>query len=115
MAPVRPRSGPASVPRPHADGIGAARALRPRTRRQGDLDVDDHHTAEDVALALGAALDQALGDRSGIRRFGSAYAPLDEALVRAVVDLSGRPYSRVALGIARERIGDLAGEMWHTC
>src|SRR5882757_1802305 len=63
----------------------------------GDLDVDDHHTAEDCALALGQAIDKALGERRGIRRFGSAYAPLDEALARAVVDLSGRPSPHVAL------------------
>src|SRR5262245_64130803 len=58
---------------------------------RGDLHVDDHHTAEDCALALGAALDQALANRAGIARFGWAYVPLDEALARAVVDLSGRP------------------------
>ena len=52
----------------------------------GDLDMDDHHTAEDCALVLGQALDRALGERRGIARFGSAYAPLDEALARAVVD-----------------------------
>ena len=57
---------------------------------QGDLEIDDHHTAEDCALALGAAIDKALGDRAGIERFGSAYAPLDEALARAVGDWSGR-------------------------
>lgn len=76
----------------------------------GDLQVDDHHTAEDCALALGAALREALGDRAGVARFGSAYAPLDEALARAVVDLSGRPYARVALGLTRERLGQLACE-----
>lgn len=76
----------------------------------GDLHIDDHHTAEDCALALGQALDRALGDRRGIRRFGSAYAPLDEALCRAVVDLSGRPFARVELGLARQMIGTLACE-----
>jgi imidazoleglycerol phosphate dehydratase HisB len=76
----------------------------------GDLKVDDHHTAEDCALALGAAIDQALGERRGIARFGSAYAPLDEALARAVVDLSGRPYARVSLRMRRERLGELSCE-----
>lgn len=77
---------------------------------QGDLIVDDHHTAEDTALVLGQALDQALRDRRGITRFGSAYAPLDEALARAVVDLSGRPFAVTALNITREKIGDIASE-----
>jgi imidazoleglycerol-phosphate dehydratase len=77
---------------------------------EGDLNVDDHHTAEDCALALGEALDQALGERKGISRFGSAYAPLDEALARAVVDLSGRPYAVINLGLEREKVGDLACE-----
>jgi len=76
----------------------------------GDLEVDDHHTAEDCALALGAALDAALGDRAGIRRFGSAYAPLDEALARTVIDFSGRPWPQVELGLKREMLGGLAGE-----
>lgn len=76
----------------------------------GDLQVDDHHTAEDCALALGQALDRALGERRGVTRFGTAYAPLDEALARAVVDLSGRPYAAVALGLSRETIGGLACE-----
>jgi imidazoleglycerol phosphate dehydratase HisB len=76
----------------------------------GDLEVDDHHTAEDCALALGEAIDRALGDRGGIARFGSAYAPLDEALARAVVDLSGRPWPEVHLGLKREMLGALATE-----
>ncbi len=59
---------------------------------KGDLEVDAHHTVEDTALALGAAIREALGDKSGIRRFGDSLVPLDEALVQAAVDLSGRPY-----------------------
>ena len=77
----------------------------------GDLQVDDHHTVEDVGLVLGQAVDQALGDRAGIVRFGSAYAPLDEALARAVVDVSGRPFFAGEMGLARERVGDLSCEM----
>src|SRR5258706_8536998 len=77
---------------------------------EGDLQVDDHHTAEDCALALGEALDRALGERRGISRFGWALAPLDDGLARAVVDLSGRPFSDVALGLRREAIGGLACE-----
>ncbi|MEZ6015207.1 MAG: imidazoleglycerol-phosphate dehydratase HisB [Planctomycetota bacterium] len=76
----------------------------------GDLVVDDHHTVEDVALTLGQALDRALGERRGIQRFGSAYAPLDEALARAVVDLSGRPWPAIELGLRRERLGAVATE-----
>lgn len=60
---------------------------------QGDTHIDDHHTVEDVGLALGRALREALGERRGIARFGSAYAPLDEVLARVVVDVSGRPYA----------------------
>jgi imidazoleglycerol-phosphate dehydratase len=77
---------------------------------RGDLDIDDHHTTEDCGLMLGRALDQALGERNGIRRFGSAYAPLDEALARAVVDISGRPCSIIKLDLERERLGDLSCE-----
>jgi imidazoleglycerol-phosphate dehydratase len=76
----------------------------------GDLVVDDHHTVEDCAIALGEALLEAVGDRRGLRRFGSAYAPLDEALARAVVDLSGRPFAHVELGLRREALGGLACE-----
>ena len=76
----------------------------------GDLHIDDHHTVEDCALALGAAIDKALGERRGFARFGSAYAPLDDALARAVVDLSGRPCSVVDFGLKREGIGGLSCE-----
>ena len=77
---------------------------------EGDLIVDDHHTAEDCALVLGAAFDEALGDRAGITRFGYAYAPLDEALARVVIDFSGRPSASVELGLTREAIGQIACE-----
>ena len=80
-------------------------------RCKGDLYIDDHHTAEDCAIALGQALDHALGERRGITRFGSAHAPLDEALSRAVVDLSGRPFASVDLGLSREKVGELSCEM----
>ena len=76
----------------------------------GDLHIDDHHTTEDCALVLGTALEQCLGNRSGIRRFGSAFAPLDEALARAVVDLSGRPWPEVDLDLQRPSLGTLACE-----
>lgn len=79
---------------------------------EGDLEVDDHHSAEDSALALGEALDRALGERRGVSRFGWALTPLDEALARAVVDISGRPFADVTLDLHRDRqvIGGLACE-----
>ncbi len=76
----------------------------------GDLPVDDHHSAEDSAICLGLALKEAAARLGTIRRFGSAYAPLDEALARAVVDVSGRPWCDVDLGLEREMIGTLAAE-----
>ncbi len=76
----------------------------------GDTAVDDHHTGEDCGIAVGRALDRALGDRSGITRFGSAYAPLDESLSRAVVDLSGRPWPEISIAFARDTIGEVATE-----
>ncbi|KAN0060661.1 imidazoleglycerol-phosphate dehydratase [Thecaphora frezii] len=78
---------------------------------KGDLWIDDHHTAEDCALALGAAFKQALGPVKGIKRYGTGHAPLDEALSRAVIDISSRPYCVAELGLKREKIGDLSCEM----
>jgi len=77
---------------------------------RGDIAVDDHHSAEDCGIVLGDLIKEALGDRSGIRRFASAFAPLDEALARAVVDISGRPFARADLRLEREALGGLACE-----
>jgi imidazoleglycerol-phosphate dehydratase len=74
------------------DALGKHGALDLVVRASGDVEIDAHHTVEDVAIVLGQALKQALGDKSGIRRFGDAWIPMDEALAQAVVDVSGRPY-----------------------
>ncbi len=71
----------------------------------GDIEVDFHHTVEDTGIAMGQALNKALGDKAGISRYGSAYVPMDEALVRAVVDLSGRPYLAYQAPASVEAIG----------
>ena len=76
----------------------------------GDLDVDDHHTIEDCAIVIGRAIDQTLGDRTGIQRYGHAYAPLDESLCRAIVDLSGRPWPQISIDFSRATVGDVAAE-----
>lgn len=73
---------------------------------RGDLHVDDHHLVEDLGLALGEALAQALGDKAGLRRYGWASAPLDEALVRASLDLSGRPYLAWGLQFKQKKLKD---------
>ena len=94
----------------HALGFHAGWALE--LSCDGDLDVDDHHTVEDVGLALGQAVARAVGERrEGIVRFGHCHAPLDEALARAVVDVSGRPFFAGELGLKRERVGALSCEM----
>jgi imidazoleglycerol-phosphate dehydratase len=77
---------------------------------RGDLEVDDHHSVEDTALVLGAALGEALGDRSGIHRFGDAVVPMDEAVGRAVVDVGGRPYSLIDLELRAPIIGTLTSQ-----
>jgi imidazoleglycerol-phosphate dehydratase len=80
---------------------------------KGDVDIDDHHTVEDVGLALGQAFREALGDKKGIRRFGEATVPLDEALVSCVIDLSGRPFLAYNLKIQQEKVGNFAVELIH--
>ncbi|MBO8142522.1 MAG: imidazoleglycerol-phosphate dehydratase HisB [Firmicutes bacterium] len=79
-------------------------------RCTGDLHVDGHHTVEDTGLVLGQALDRALGDKQGIRRFGSAHVPMDDALVLAAVDISGRPYAAVELDVDGA-VGQFDGEL----
>ena len=80
---------------------------------RGDLEVDYHHTVEDVGLVLGQALREALGDKAGIRRFGEATVPLDEALVQTVVDLSGRPFLAYDVRIKQAKIGSFDVELIH--
>ncbi len=79
----------------------------------GDIEIDDHHSVEDVGLALGQAFREALGEKQGIRRFGEASVPLDEALVNCVVDLSGRPFLAYNLTIQQELVGTFATELIH--
>ena len=79
----------------------------------GDVAIDDHHTVEDVGLALGQAFREALGDKKSIRRFGEATVPLDEALVSCVVDLSGRPFLAYNLKLRQEKVGNFATELIH--
>ncbi|HZP42595.1 MAG TPA: imidazoleglycerol-phosphate dehydratase HisB [Candidatus Binatia bacterium] len=80
---------------------------------KGDLEVDAHHTVEDVGLVLGQALREALGDKAGIRRFGEASVPLDEALTTSVVDLSGRPFLAYDVPVKAARIGTFDTELVH--
>jgi len=75
-------------------------------KAQGDLHIDAHHTVEDVGITIGQALAQALGDKAGIRRYGHAYVPLDEAMSRVVIDLSGRPGLIFEVPFTRARVGD---------
>ena len=78
---------------------------------QGDLDVDNHHTIEDIGITLGEVFEKALGDKKGIRRYGCFFCPMDEALSRIVLDLSGRPYLVFDVDIPVERIGSFETEM----
>ncbi|MEM6973900.1 MAG: imidazoleglycerol-phosphate dehydratase HisB [Pseudomonadota bacterium] len=80
-------------------------------RAEGDLHIDDHHTTEDTGITLGQVLDAALGDKRGIRRYGTAYAPMDEALVRACVDLSGRPFLVWDVAFPTPKIGTFDTEL----
>lgn len=78
---------------------------------QGDLEIDGHHTVEDIAITLGETFAEALGDKAGIVRYGAAYVPMDETLVRAVVDLSGRPFLVYRAENTRDRVGDFDVEL----
>jgi imidazoleglycerol-phosphate dehydratase len=82
-----------------------------RVKARGDLEIDEHHTVEDIAICLGQALDRALGERKGIVRMGHAYVTMDEALARVVVDLSGRPYAVIQAEWRDERLGTLSTQL----
>ena len=104
------------VLRPHARAARQARRLRSDRRSFGRLEVDSHHTVEDVGIVLGTAFKKALGDKAGVRRFASGLFPLDEALVQVAVDLSGRPFVVYEIDPVAEWIGtfdpQLAEEFW---
>ena len=82
-----------------------------RVRCQGDRHVDDHHSVEDTGIAIGQALAQALGDKRGIRRYGECRLPMDDALVRAALDLSGRPYLAWHVGMPAPKVGTFDTEL----
>ena len=84
-----------------------------KVQARGDTEIDDHHTVEDVGIVIGRAFSQALGDRTGIKRFGSAVVPLDEALCTTVIDLSGRSYLAYNVKIKHERVGNFQTELVH--
>jgi imidazoleglycerol-phosphate dehydratase len=82
-------------------------------RASGDLHIDAHHTVEDIGITLGQAMAQAVGDKRGIRRYGHAYVPLDEALSRVVIDFSGRPGLEYGVEYPRARVGDFDIDLLH--
>ena len=84
-----------------------------RIEARGDLEVDDHHTVEDIGITLGQAVIKALGSKIGIRRYGHAYVPLDEALSRVVLDLSGRPGLEYHVEFPRASVGDFDVDLFH--
>ena len=84
-----------------------------KVKAKGDIEVDYHHTVEDVGLALGQTFKEALGDKQGIRRFGEASCPLDETLAKVVIDLSGRPYLSYNVKIRPGRVGDFDTDLPH--
>jgi imidazoleglycerol-phosphate dehydratase len=95
------------------DQIARHGGLDLTVRAKGDLEIDAHHTVEDIGITLGMALAKALGDKKGIRRFGHAYVPLDEALSRAVVDFSGRPGLEYNVKFTRARVGEFDVDLTH--
>jgi len=82
-------------------------------RANGDTEIDDHHTVEDIGITIGMAMREALGDKKGIRRYGHAYVPLDEALSRVVMDFSGRPGIEFHANFTRARIGEFDVDLFH--
>ncbi|MFO1124516.1 MAG: imidazoleglycerol-phosphate dehydratase HisB [Methylocystis sp.] len=93
------------------DQIARHAPLDLTVRAEGDLHIDGHHTVEDVGIAVGQAVDRALGDRMGISRYGDAHVPLDEALTRVVVDVSGRPFLVYDVSFPAQRIGGFDTEL----
>ena len=79
----------------------------------GDLEIDAHHTVEDIGITLGQAVNEAIGNKKGIRRYGHAYVPLDEAMSRVVIDFSGRPSLEYNVDFARETVGDFDVDLFH--
>ena len=82
-------------------------------KADGDLEIDSHHTVEDIGITLGQAVNEAIGDKKGIRRYGHAYVPLDEALSRVVIDFSGRPGLIYNVEFARQMVGDFDVDLFH--
>ena len=80
---------------------------------KGDLEIDAHHTVEDIGIALGQAVNEAIGDKSGITRYGHAYVPLDEALTRVVIDFSGRPGLIYDVVMGNPQVGDFDADLFH--
>ncbi|HLM26261.1 MAG TPA: imidazoleglycerol-phosphate dehydratase HisB [Thermoleophilaceae bacterium] len=93
------------------DAVARHGGLDLDVRVQGDLETGPHHTVEDTGLALGAALDEALGDRTGIERYGHAVVPMDEARAGAAIDLSGRPFTAFEADVPPVRIGDFDADL----
>ena len=95
------------------DQLARHGALDLTVRAKGDLEIDAHHTVEDIGITLGMAIAKALGDKKGIRRYGHSYVPLDEALSRAVVDFSGRPGLEWHVAYTRARVGEFDVDLTH--
>jgi len=95
------------------DQVARHGAIDLTVRAKGDLEIDAHHTVEDIGITLGMAFAKALGDKKGIRRYGHAYVPLDEALSRAVVDFSGRPGLEFHVDFRRARVGEFDVDLTH--
>jgi len=95
------------------DQVARHGAIDLEVEAKGDLEIDAHHTVEDIGITLGMAIAKALGDKKGIRRYGHAYVPLDEALSRAVVDFSGRPGLEFHVDFTRARVGEFDVDLTH--